>query len=232
MGLGAAVSACMGMSASVHAAGFHPSMALPLPCTTAAPSVPYPVVDTGQVQCYGDANRITCPAAGADFYGQDAQIKGKWQAALTVSADGLTVSDVITGLTWPRSADTNGDGAVTTSDKLVWDTAASFCEGFQLAGEHGILFDCLHMLTANCLARECSSSGQSVYTAPYLEPLWERPLEVPWSEHGSPQEPSSSAQPATACSLSHPQATATGACRQSRSSTLSLTSQVSRHTLV
>ena len=41
-------------------------------------------------------------------------------AAKSISPNGKTVSDRVTGLTWQRSPDTNGDGAITTTDKLTW----------------------------------------------------------------------------------------------------------------
>ena len=44
-------------------------------------------------------------------------------ASYTLSADGLTVRDNLTGLTWQRSPDTNGDGTLTRGDKLTWTQA-------------------------------------------------------------------------------------------------------------
>lgn len=82
----------------------------------------YAVVDTGQVLCYDNTAEITCPAAGAGFYGQDAQYDGN-QPSYTLSADGLTVYDNVTGLTWMQSPDTNLDGSITYDDKLTWTQA-------------------------------------------------------------------------------------------------------------
>ena len=39
-------------------------------------ALPYPIVDSGQTQCYDAAVEIAAPAKGADFYGQDAQHQG------------------------------------------------------------------------------------------------------------------------------------------------------------
>ncbi len=84
----------------------------------------YPVVDTGQATCYNNSSAITCPSSGQAFYGQDAQ-DTRHAASYQLSADGLTVSDGNTGLTWQRSPDTNGDGSLTAADKLSWANAQS-----------------------------------------------------------------------------------------------------------
>ncbi|MBI5684800.1 MAG: DUF1566 domain-containing protein [Verrucomicrobia bacterium] len=79
---------------------------------------PYTVVGTGQTKCYDDRREIAPPRPAGPFYGQDAQQPGP-KASYTLSADGLTVQDNNTGLTWVRSADTNGDGTLGHSDKLT-----------------------------------------------------------------------------------------------------------------
>ena len=43
----------------------------------AATNLTYPIVDTGQGNCYNsDGETIACPAEGEAFYGQDAQVDG------------------------------------------------------------------------------------------------------------------------------------------------------------
>jgi hypothetical protein len=79
---------------------------------------PYPIVATGQTKCYDNRSEIAPPKPGQPFYGQDAQFQAH-RAIYKLSADGLTVCDNLTGLTWQRSPDTDADGALTRRDKLT-----------------------------------------------------------------------------------------------------------------
>ena len=76
----------------------------------------YTIVDTGQSRCYDNRSQIPPPSAGQPFYGQDAQFH-RHPSSYVISGD--CVYDSNTGLTWQRSPDTDGDGALTRRDKLT-----------------------------------------------------------------------------------------------------------------
>lgn len=79
----------------------------------------YVIVDTGQNICYDESEEILYPQIGESFYGQDAQYFGN-QQSYTLSTDGLTVYDEVTGLTWTQSPDWNNDGAIDSHDKFIF----------------------------------------------------------------------------------------------------------------
>lgn len=63
----------------------------------------YPIVGTSQTGFWdNDGTSIVAPASGEAFYGQDAQFPHV-VPSYTASADGLTVQDNVTGLTWQKS---------------------------------------------------------------------------------------------------------------------------------
>ena len=78
----------------------------------------YRIVGTGQTKCYDNRNEIAPPKPGQPFYGQDAQYRFT-RPSYKLGADGLTVHDDNTGLTWLGSPDTNGDGTLNRRDKLT-----------------------------------------------------------------------------------------------------------------
>ena len=82
----------------------------------------YVIVDTGQTGSYDDNGNAISPSPGQPFYGQDVQHLGN-QPSYTLSADGLTVPDNVTGLTWTKSADWTGNGVIGTNDKFTYDSA-------------------------------------------------------------------------------------------------------------
>lgn len=103
-----------------------PSLVAPSPAVNSQTATgSYPIVDTGQTSCYNDQSAISCPQAGGAFYGQDAQYSGN-QPSYTRSADGLTVADNVTGLTWTQSPDWNSDGNINTNDKMTLAEAQAY----------------------------------------------------------------------------------------------------------
>lgn len=126
--------------ASDAVAAFQPSVAptdvseaqvVLAPAVASTTSLTYPIVDTGQGKCYDNNAEVTCPQAGNTFFGQDAQFSGN-APSYALSADGLTVSDNVTGLTWQRSPDTNGDGSLNKSDKLTLAQSQTFARQTEL----------------------------------------------------------------------------------------------------
>lgn len=101
------------------------------PLSRAQTGATYPIVDTGQNQCYNDNGaEITCPAQGAAFYGQDAQTTGN-TASYTDNGNG-TVTDNVTGLIWQQSPNTDGDSDIDADDKLTHTEAQTYCENLTL----------------------------------------------------------------------------------------------------
>jgi hypothetical protein len=88
----------------------------------AADTLPYALVSTGQTQCYDNTRPIAPPLPGQPFFGQDAQNQSH-PATYTLSADGLTIQDNLTGLTWQRAPEVDGDGRLSRLDKLTLDQA-------------------------------------------------------------------------------------------------------------
>ncbi len=77
---------------------------------TGADPVAYPVVDTGQSNCFGNTGVMDCSMVQQPFYGQDAQYSGN-QPLYTDHGDG-TVTDQHTGLMWEKGFKT-----------MLWDDA-------------------------------------------------------------------------------------------------------------
>jgi len=82
----------------------------------------YPIVDTGQGNCYEDNSATSCPTEGAAFYGQDAQYTNN-APRYQDNGDG-TVSDLVTGLMWQQDP----------GEKMTYDQAVAGAEIFTLAG--------------------------------------------------------------------------------------------------
>lgn len=74
------------------------ALAMELTLSGFSAGLPYPIVGTGQHQCYDNSRAIAVPHPGQPFYGQDAQHPGN-PPAYRDNGDG-TVSDLVTGLMW------------------------------------------------------------------------------------------------------------------------------------
>lgn len=90
----------------------------------------YKIVDTNQSLCYNSStgNTQTCTGSGTD-----ADVDGN-QPSYTLSSDGLSVTDNVTGLIWQQSTDLNSDGLLNYDDKLYQNEAVTYCENLSLAG--------------------------------------------------------------------------------------------------
>ncbi len=84
-------------------------------------AVTYPIVDTAQGTCYNNSELIDCPAAGADFYGQDTQYTGN-APSYTDNGNG-TINDNITGLVWTQDL---------SSASMPWSDASGYCESLEV----------------------------------------------------------------------------------------------------
>ncbi|HJV18910.1 MAG TPA: DUF1566 domain-containing protein [Sediminibacterium sp.] len=67
---------------------------------TASTKGKYPIVHTGQAECFNNNNVIEAPVKGSLFYGQDAQFKRNEPSYLD-NKDG-TITDRVTGLMWQK----------------------------------------------------------------------------------------------------------------------------------
>jgi len=92
----------------------------------------YEIVDTGQVIFYNNTQEITAPDSNSSFYCQDAQINGNLPS-YTDNGDG-TISDIVTGLMWSKTCDTDGDGDIDYEDKLSYEEAFASAQYVDIGG--------------------------------------------------------------------------------------------------
>ncbi len=93
-----------------------------VPVSKTASALSYPIVDTGQTECYDNTTVITAPSTGQAFHGQDAQYDGH-SPGYTDNGDG-TVTDNVTGLMWQQDP----------GEKMTLDAAVAGADTFNLAG--------------------------------------------------------------------------------------------------
>lgn len=84
--------------------------------------VKYPIVDTGQKDCYSNIGKIEMPKPGETFYGQDACIQDN-QPKYKDNGDG-TVTDLVTGLMWEKNM----------GEKLTFEEAKKKAETLRTGG--------------------------------------------------------------------------------------------------
>ena len=100
------------------------------------PLLPYQIVDSGQTQCYNNTVAIPAPSPGDPFAGQDSQYAGT-PMRYSTGADGKTVADNSTGLTWSRTPDLDNDGTIDVADKLYYADAVAYAATLNAAGFGG-----------------------------------------------------------------------------------------------
>ena len=96
----------------------------------------YPLVDTAQVEFYDDSSSINSPSNGEAFFGQDGSYAGR-QPDYTISGDGLTVQDNVTGLIWTQSHDWDDSGVLDADDKMTQAAAAAYVATLNAANYGG-----------------------------------------------------------------------------------------------
>ncbi len=86
-------------------------------------SLTFPIVDTGQNNCYDSAGKmVNCPEEGGVTAGQDAQFNG-FSPSYTNNGNG-TVTDNVTGLMWQQDP----------GEKMTWDQAVAGAGSLTLGG--------------------------------------------------------------------------------------------------
>lgn len=121
--------------------------------------LPYSVVGTGQTRCHDDVGPIAPPGCDDAFYGQDAQQPGP-APRYALGADGLTVHDERTGLTWTRSPRLDGVGPLRASDKLGYAQACALPQRLNAARYGG--YDDWRLPTVKALYSLILFSGADV----------------------------------------------------------------------
>jgi len=98
--------------------------------TSSNPTKSYAIVDTNQTTCYNSSTGQSETCTGG---GSDAGYSGN-QPDYTLTNNGLTVTDNVTGLIWTQSTDINNDSVVNYDDKLYQSEAVNYCQDLSYAG--------------------------------------------------------------------------------------------------
>ena len=100
--------------------------------STIVPDYTYNIVGTDQTNLYNNFTEVTDLQEGDPFYGQDGNYEGL-EPLYKDNCDG-TITDLNTGLMWSQSTDLNGDGSMTSEDKMTYSEAVDSVQSFDLAG--------------------------------------------------------------------------------------------------
>jgi len=96
--------------------------------TSGGSSSSFAVQDTGQTECYSSSGSSTSYTNA----GQDASYTSKTPSF--TNNGNKTITDNISSLMWTKTADTNGDGSINSSDKKSQSAAQSYCSDLTLGG--------------------------------------------------------------------------------------------------
>lgn len=92
----------------------------------------YPIVGTNQSIFYDNQNETSETIFGEAFYGQNANYPGT-EPSYHNNGDG-TITDLVTGLMWSKTADMDGDGDIDVNDKLTYNDALSNASAYDVGG--------------------------------------------------------------------------------------------------
>lgn len=132
----------------------------------------YPVVDTNQTGCYASASGMATACIGS---GQDADFT-RQAPSYSLESNGQWVTDKVTGLTWLRSSDTNGDGVVNYADKKTPSEAASYCSSLANGGHTWRLPSIKELYSLIQFSGRDASSYAGTSTAgltPFIDPVFD-----------------------------------------------------------
>ena len=121
---------------------------------SASLSLHYPIVDTGQLDCFNE-NGVIYPQNGSEYYGQDANYEGN-EFNYTDNGDN-TITDLTTGLLWQKDP----------GERMSWDDAVAGAGTFNLAGYNDWRFPTIKELYS--LINFEGETGESADTSkPYI----------------------------------------------------------------
>lgn len=125
----------------------------------------YPIVDTGQKECFDNKTVIEAPAKGSVFYGQDAQFKRN-EPSYSDNGNG-TITDQVTGLMWQKGFDV-----------LNYTEALEKLKNFKLAGYNDWRLPTIKEAYSLMLFSGIDVSGEDLFSlnpknsAPFIDTLY------------------------------------------------------------